>query len=314
MILRLLALILSFSLLAPSVVARESADSLKCRPGVVQSVVSAVGGVVINAAATEALKAAVHERRPDGSDNHSFPSRHTSYAFTLATVASQELYRYSPFFVSAAHTVANAVAMQRVMAHRHYPGDVFAGAGLGFLSAELGYYIGGRIFHHKNCDLRLPALDNTYALTSATTALIPLSSYSDGIAAGCGIESSLGVNIPLAEKFGVLAEIALRSQSVYADDLFVGTLDGCGLKAGGYFFRSWGLWAFDLKAAAGVVYSFRRPLDCSSDWSGLFDLTAGVSRRIARRLSLGANLGLDFADRPGSSIAMTAALSVKAEF
>lgn len=314
MISRLLSVILSMALIVPVISAAEPSDSLACSRSIERSVVSAIGGLVINAAATEALKAAVKEKRPDASDSHSFPSRHTSYAFALATVASHELSLISPFFVTGAQTVANAVAMQRVMAHRHYPGDVFAGAALGFLSSELGYYIGNLIFHHKGCSGQLPVLENVTALTSATTLLIPFSSYSDGVTAGTGFESSLGINLPVSEKFGLLSDFVVRSQSIYSNGEFVGTLDGCGLRVGGYFFRSWGLWALDIRAAGGAVYSFKRPMNCSSEWSGLFDVSAGMARRVGRHLSVGANAGVDFADRPANCIALSLSLGVKAEF
>ena len=81
----------------------------------------------INLALTEALKSSVHEMRPDRHDNHSWPSRHTSWAFTAASVLSHELYDRSAWWVVGSHTVANAVALQRTFSNRHFPKDILGG-------------------------------------------------------------------------------------------------------------------------------------------------------------------------------------------
>jgi len=84
--------------------------------------------------ATEALKSLVHEKRPDGSGNESFPSGHTAIAFAAARFMDK---RYAgseaaPYLYAA----AGLTALARVKADKHYAKDVLAGAGLGYVSAE----------------------------------------------------------------------------------------------------------------------------------------------------------------------------------
>ncbi|QSX32358.1 phosphatase PAP2 family protein [Shewanella avicenniae] len=82
---------------------------------------------------TELLKYTIHERRPDGSDDDSFPSGHTSLTFAAATYVQQ---RYGwktsiPFYAAASY-----VGWSRVHTDRHYTKDVLAGALIGYLNAR----------------------------------------------------------------------------------------------------------------------------------------------------------------------------------
>ena len=93
----------------------------------------------INAAVTYSLK---HTIRPDGTDNHSFPSGHTAVAFCGATTLMHEYRKVSPWIGVAGYAVATTVAVDRVRRNRHHWGDVVAGAAIGVASAEAGYWIG----------------------------------------------------------------------------------------------------------------------------------------------------------------------------
>lgn len=96
----------------------------------------------INAAVTSSLKHTIHEMRPDGTDNHSFPSGHTAVAFCGATTLMHEYRKVSPWIGVAGYAVATTVAVDRVRRNRHHWGDVVAGAAIGVASAEAGYWIG----------------------------------------------------------------------------------------------------------------------------------------------------------------------------
>ncbi|HPQ80730.1 MAG TPA: phosphatase PAP2 family protein [bacterium] len=93
---------------------------------------------------TEIVKMAAGRQRPrahygKGSqnvdDNHSFPSGHTSLAFSLATasgtVASMRGYDMAPAVWGVGMGLAAATAYLSVAADRHYLTDVVAGAALG---------------------------------------------------------------------------------------------------------------------------------------------------------------------------------------
>lgn len=93
------------------------------------------GGSILAAGGTTwALKELVHERRPDGSDNRSFPSGHTSISFAAAATLEK---RYGWSAGIPALAVATFVGVARVEANKHYVHDVLAGAAIGGVSGLL---------------------------------------------------------------------------------------------------------------------------------------------------------------------------------
>ena len=80
------------------------------------------------AAATLILKYAVKERRPDGSNMHSFPSGHSSVSFASAAFLQR---RYGWKVGGPAYAVAAYVGWGRVYAKKHHIWDVVAGAAFG---------------------------------------------------------------------------------------------------------------------------------------------------------------------------------------
>ncbi|MFH1763544.1 MAG: phosphatase PAP2 family protein [Gemmatimonadota bacterium] len=85
-----------------------------------------------NVATTGALKLAIARERPDGSDDNSFPSGHTSAAFQGASFIHL---RYGWKKGLPAYAGAAFVAFSRVYADKHYVSDVAAGAALGTASS-----------------------------------------------------------------------------------------------------------------------------------------------------------------------------------
>ncbi|MDE6368078.1 MAG: phosphatase PAP2 family protein [Muribaculaceae bacterium] len=299
--------------------AAERADSLRlqseCKFSLRNGLAGAVASVAINGALTEVLKNNIMETRPDGSGDHSFPSRHASYAFTIASICSHELYRFSPLWVSVSHTLANAVAMQRVYSERHYPGDVLAGATLGIASTELGYCISNWIFSGERCHERFHPGGNSRNISTSTKALITLGSHHrDGLAVGCGIESSVSLGYPVSECWGLGASIGMRSQPVYLDGNYVGGLNGASISADGYVCRQFGYWQADASVALGVIYNFDRPCDASVSIAPLLDLSASVYRCVARGFSIGPKIGVDITKRPSALCALTVSIVAKTEF
>ena len=99
----------------------------------------------LDAAFTYGLKFTVKSTRPDGTDRHSFPSGHTSFAFFGAAILDKEFRRVSPWISVAGYTVAAVTAVDRVRRNRHHWVDVLAGAAIGVLSVEAGYWLGDKI-------------------------------------------------------------------------------------------------------------------------------------------------------------------------
>jgi membrane-associated phospholipid phosphatase len=106
------------------------------------------GGYVLSAVLTQSIKRVVNRKRPFETyayiinrDNEkgglSFPSGHTSAAFSTATSLAL---RYRQWYVIVpAYLYAGSVGWARMYQGVHYPGDVLAGALLGAGSAWLGF-------------------------------------------------------------------------------------------------------------------------------------------------------------------------------
>jgi hypothetical protein len=87
----------------------------------------------------EPIKFATQRERPDGSDNHSFPSGHSAITFATATVIERHLgWRKSVL----AYGIASYVALSRIHDDKHYLSDVVFGAAVGAIA-------GRTVVHHK---------------------------------------------------------------------------------------------------------------------------------------------------------------------
>ncbi len=86
------------------------------------------------------MKSAFGELRPDGSDNFSFPSGHTSSAFAASTLLYKE-YGYKAKWTAVLIFIpAVVVGVMRILNNRHWLNDVLAGALLGIVSVLLVFY------------------------------------------------------------------------------------------------------------------------------------------------------------------------------
>jgi len=113
--------------------------------------------LIVTEAYTGLLKYTVQRPRPDGSDNLSFPSGHTSAAFTLATVAE---HHYGWKIGVPAYLLASGVGYSRMEKDKHNLSDVLAGATLGII---VGRTVG-------RLDGDRPAKKSTFTVTPATDA------------------------------------------------------------------------------------------------------------------------------------------------
>ncbi len=117
-------------------------------------------GAIVNS-----IKYTVREPRPDGSANNSFPSGHTATTFMGAELVRIEYGEDSPWYSVGAYTAAITVGALRVYNNRHWFTDIFAGAGVGILSARIGYWMlpyTRRLMHKiTGCDAFIyPSMDS----------------------------------------------------------------------------------------------------------------------------------------------------------
>jgi len=87
-----------------------------------------------NLVATNSLKALISKTRPNGADDDSFPSGHTSTAFQSASFIH---FRYGIRRAFPAYLAATYVGWTRWESDKHFVIDVVAGAALGIASSRL---------------------------------------------------------------------------------------------------------------------------------------------------------------------------------
>ena len=89
---------------------------------------------------TTRLKRSIDKTRPSGANNNAFPSAHTSYAFTSATVLYEEFKDTSPILAYSGYAFAVTTGYLRMAKDAHWFSDVLLGAGIGIAITKLVYH------------------------------------------------------------------------------------------------------------------------------------------------------------------------------
>jgi membrane-associated phospholipid phosphatase len=95
---------------------------------------------LISSSTTHLLKDWTKKKRPAGADD-SFPSGHTTAAFTNATVLYNEFSQTSDILAYSGYAFAVTTGTFRMINNKHWLSDVLVGAGIGMLATQLVYYI-----------------------------------------------------------------------------------------------------------------------------------------------------------------------------
>lgn len=85
---------------------------------------------LISSTITHSLKRITKKERPNGSP-HSFPSGHTTFAFTNATVLFNEFQETAPVLAYSGYVFATTTGAFRMINNKHWLSDVLVGAGIG---------------------------------------------------------------------------------------------------------------------------------------------------------------------------------------
>jgi membrane-associated phospholipid phosphatase len=107
-----------------------------------------LGSFVVSGIFTQVIKFSTHRHRPDAGNsrgtwdgpgfsnsNLSFPSGHSSTAFSIATVIASE-YNDIEFVPPLAYGIATLTALSRVNDNGHWASDVFLGSAIGYFTAK----------------------------------------------------------------------------------------------------------------------------------------------------------------------------------
>jgi membrane-associated phospholipid phosphatase len=108
---------------------------------------------------SEALKVTINRERPadrypyeifvsSATHGGSFPSGHTSLAFSTATTLALDYKRW--YIVVPAYLWAGTVAYSRMYLGKHYPSDVLGGIIIGIGSGYLSHWLTKKLFRDKN--------------------------------------------------------------------------------------------------------------------------------------------------------------------
>lgn len=243
------------------------AAGVKGRSSWGRMLVSDAFAAALMAGVVNTLKTTTHVMRPDGSNNHSFPSGHTATAFMTATMLSKEYGHNFPWISIGAYTTATATGLMRMANNKHWLSDVLTGAGIGILSTEVGYWIGNLIFKNKGInrstatDYQLDGTKNPSFVSLYVGLNVPLSKYdidetntfrtSSGSSAG--LEGAYFFNQHLG--IGGRFTVSNTALIVNGDKAEANSFDAVSICGGSYF--SYPLsrrWAIGSKLLCGFVH------------------------------------------------------------
>ena len=94
---------------------------------------------MLSSGVSYSIKKIVNKERPNG-NNLSFPSGHTTVAFTNATVLKNEFKDSSVLLAYSGYAFAATAGTFRMINNKHWFSDVLAGAGIGILATEIIYH------------------------------------------------------------------------------------------------------------------------------------------------------------------------------
>ncbi len=309
-IISLIATLFTFNTIS----AQEMGDTTKVRTW--QPVVADAGtAVVTNIVLTEIMKHSIHEMRPDRSGHNSWPSRHTSWAFTAATVVANETYRISPWYTLGMHTIADGIAMQRILSKKHYPKDVLGGAAIGILSGEVGRFV-SRIFYADSYSLDPAYADWLPSLDVTTAAIFPLGKITEGTSTATGIESALRLTVPFCDRWGIALQGGLRSLPIFEEKKFADMLSAVSLTAGASYWLplSSSRWACQASALAGVARNFGAHQISYSKLSFTADIKIGAVCQLTSRFAVGTDFGYSYTNYKAGLSVLTLSAYTRANF
>ncbi|HCN48398.1 MAG TPA: PAP2 family protein [Chryseobacterium sp.] len=128
---------------------------VKGRNNIGRATLSYGTSLVIMAILVNSIKYTAKVERPDGSKNNSFPSGHAAMAFTNASFLHKEYGMVNSAYSIAGYGSATLTGLGRNLNNRHWVPDILAGAGIGIISTELGYFFIDKIYKNKGDNLSI---------------------------------------------------------------------------------------------------------------------------------------------------------------
>ncbi|WP_229248246.1 phosphatase PAP2 family protein [Dyadobacter sandarakinus] len=130
-----------YLLYAPGVVSLGlAASGVKGKHGLKDQIILAIISNLAVQGVTQGMKRIIAYPRPNGEDYRSFPSGHSSTAFTNATLLHEEYGDRSIWYTVGGYGTATTVGALRMLNNKHWLADVLMGAGVG-IGATKAIYI-----------------------------------------------------------------------------------------------------------------------------------------------------------------------------
>lgn len=122
---------------------------VKSRSSWKEMIVSTVFSFILTGIVVLSMKSLCGVIRPDGSDFLSFPSGHTATVFTSAGILCKEYGYKNKWIAALIYLPAIVTGFTRPLNNRHWLSDVLAGAIIGRMMVEVGYYLAGMLFRKE---------------------------------------------------------------------------------------------------------------------------------------------------------------------
>lgn len=200
---------------------------VKGRNNLGRAALSHATSLLIMGALVNVVKHTARVERPDGSARNSFPSGHTSMAFTNATFMHKEYGLVHPLYSIGAYGSATFTALGRGMNNKHWISDVLAGAGIGILSTQLGYFFIDKFYKNKGDNVSLLSrLESTYGnsflslkLGYAVASTNFLNEIDKRTSMRMGFELGVEGSYFFTKKWGLGADFSFTSFPINASDI-----------------------------------------------------------------------------------------------
>lgn len=260
------------------------------------------------------LKHITKVERPDGSNNHSFPSGHTANAFMTATMLTKEYGYLSPWIGVGAYSIATTTGLLRIANNKHWLSDVLTGAGIGILVTETGYFLADLIFKDKGI-YHLPS-DDVYDRMAPPSFFglymginIPLSEYD--IDENNEFETSSGASAGLEGAYffnthwGIGGRAMVSNTNIIVNKTVAedNTLDSWSMCAGGYYsYPLSSRWLAGAKLLGGLLHYPKLELsDRTIQARDGFTIGTGASMTFRAEEKFGVRFLLDYNLMPSHS-------------
>ncbi|MGO3240606.1 MAG: phosphatase PAP2 family protein [Sphingobacteriaceae bacterium] len=201
-------------------------SGIKGRNKLSRATISYAASALIMGILVNSVKYTAKVERPDGSKANSFPSGHTSNAFMNATFMHKEFGHISPMYSIAGYSMSTFTGIGRGLNNRHWISDVLAGAGIGILSTQLGYFFVNKFYKNQGDrpgDQRFdnPILKPSYLSLKvgyAHSARNLVENFDMGINSKAGFEAGLEGAYYFTKQWGVGGDFSFVSFPISTDE------------------------------------------------------------------------------------------------